>query len=379
MPRLINAICDRALLGAYTEDQSRVGSRTVRRAVREVLGRPRAKRPARRWHWAVAVAALVLAGGGALAAGSRLGPAVRDLAHLGRARPAAAPAAPATSGSPAAPARGEISGLPAKAAVVAAVATPEVHLPPASELRPAAVDAGKAAPEVVQTAAPAARAEPKSAPPSSPATSLARLLADPAVRADKASAFSSMYARWGLEFDPGKHALGCDRGRSEGLRCLFGAGNLAKLRRIDLPAILELGPAGGPRHYAALVALDDQSATLEVGGRRIRVPQAEMAPPLWDGTFILLWRAPAIAGQVLEQGQRSADVMWVRERLGAIDGTPVPERDRDVFDDALRARIVAFQRSRALVPDGIVGEETFVHLSFAPGEPAMPRLAKVGS
>src|SRR5581483_1932555 len=38
VPRLINAICDRALLGAYARGRGRVDARTVRRAAREIAG-----------------------------------------------------------------------------------------------------------------------------------------------------------------------------------------------------------------------------------------------------------------------------------------------------------------------------------------------------
>jgi len=40
VPRLINVVCDRALLGAYTEDQHRIDAATVRRAASEVFGKP---------------------------------------------------------------------------------------------------------------------------------------------------------------------------------------------------------------------------------------------------------------------------------------------------------------------------------------------------
>jgi general secretion pathway protein A len=54
VPRLINVICDRALLGAYTEDQHRIDASTVRRAASEVFG----KQVASRWiGWAGAGAA----------------------------------------------------------------------------------------------------------------------------------------------------------------------------------------------------------------------------------------------------------------------------------------------------------------------------------
>ena len=56
VPRLINVIADRALLGAYTREQARVDAATVRRAAAEVMGRPAGswrrwgvRRPRRRW------------------------------------------------------------------------------------------------------------------------------------------------------------------------------------------------------------------------------------------------------------------------------------------------------------------------------------------
>ncbi len=58
IPRLINVICDRALLGAFSREQSRVNRRLARHAVREVAGEER-----RSWRpWlASAAAVLVLA------------------------------------------------------------------------------------------------------------------------------------------------------------------------------------------------------------------------------------------------------------------------------------------------------------------------------
>src|SRR2546426_9295485 len=64
VPRLLNTICDRALLGAYATGQTRVTEAIVRRAASEVLGR-RARR--RRWMVATATAALLLAAGGTIA------------------------------------------------------------------------------------------------------------------------------------------------------------------------------------------------------------------------------------------------------------------------------------------------------------------------
>ena len=172
--------------------------------------------------------------------------------------------------------------------------------------------------------------------------------------------------------------MGCERGRPQGLRCLTRSGTWAKLRRIDLPAIIELATPTWDRRYATVVAVDDQTATLDLGGRRYTFPLSEVDRH-WDGAFILLWKGAALSSLTIDPGTRGKDVEWVRQRLSELDGEPIAAKNRDVFDDELRARVITFQRSRALQPDGIVGEETLAHLSIAPRDPSVPRLSRAGS
>src|SRR5436309_7631434 len=63
VPRRLNIICDRALLGAYATGQTRVKDRIVRRAAKEVLG----TRRGRRWLTATATAVLLVAAGSTIA------------------------------------------------------------------------------------------------------------------------------------------------------------------------------------------------------------------------------------------------------------------------------------------------------------------------
>jgi general secretion pathway protein A len=349
IPRLINSICDRALLGAFTQDRRQVDTATVRRAAREVLGAtPRLLSfGSRRSVVAaslVAVALLVgvpvlLARGPAPSSrGSRL------LSWLHRSTEVPAPdrAAPRAS----------------SAARLADGATSQSRAP---EALPAAL---------------ASPSEPRGAP--TPAPSLAALLANPALRAEIQSAFRNLYALWGIDFDGGGSTLGCERALDEGLRCLFKTGTWTKLRRYDLPAILELSSPLGGRRYATVVALGPDRATVDVGGQAHTFTLSEIDRS-WEGAFVLLWKPPRIGASSIKPGAQGKDVDWVRERLGAVDGIPATRGSSDVFDGALKARVVAFQRARSLIPDGIVGEETLIQLSTAQPDPGAPRLARTGS
>jgi general secretion pathway protein A len=326
IPRLINAICDRALLGAYAQNTHRVDAPTVRRAAREVLGGP-APRVGRRWPWAAVGAAVILAGTGILLSQERLGlTAISMAVH----RPSAA--------------GGESQPGPTSA-----------NTPPPRPAQPAAATS-----------------------PVTRSVALAELLSDPALRADRESAFRSLYAQWGVHISESTLTHDCEREPRQGLRCLVRTGTWAKLRRIDLPATIELTAPTWERRFATIVAMDDHTATVELGGQRHTFPLGELGRH-WEGSFVVLWKGPVLRSPSVEPGTRSKDVEWVRQRLGALDGGPVAPTDRDVFDDELRARVISFQRSRSLQPDGIVGDETLAHLSLSPGDRTIPRLSRAGS
>ena len=308
IPRLINTICDRALLGAYSAARANVSAGIVRRAAGEVLGRL----PGRRRWVEVAVAAAILlavAGGGTFAA-----------ARFGR--------------------------WPLR--------TPAVTGPASATTTEAESAAPRPAPE-----------------PARP--SLATILAEPAPGNESTAAFAALYARWQVDYRPRTGELACEHARQVGLRCVFRSGSWSIVRRLNLPAILTLNGASGDMRPAVLTALGDDSATLEMAGRTLTLPLREVER-VWDGAFVALWRPPSLAAAALAPGTRDRGVPWLRERLAVADGQTPPARSSDLYDDDLKRRVMAFQRSQQLAPDGIVGEETLLRLSIVGGEGTAPSL-----
>ena len=300
VPRLLNTICDRALLGAYATGQMRVKEVIVRRAAREVLG----GRRSRRWMVVTATAALLVVAGGTIALFASGG-----LPRLG--------AWPLS--------RAETAGPSPTAAPAVATATGE---------RPGQ--------------------EP----------TLSAILEDPSVTADRASAFVNLYALWSLDARTGNADPGCEVGRVAGLRCLSRTGTWTVLRRLNLPAILELATPDGRKHHVVLTGIDGERATLQIGPRQVTLPRAEIER-FWDGPFVMVWKSPVAGPLPLQPGMRGRDVAWLRQRLGALDGQPAPANAGQVYDDELKRRVAAFQRVESLAPDGIAGEETLVRLAAA--------------
>ncbi|MGH7319041.1 MAG: AAA family ATPase [Candidatus Rokuibacteriota bacterium] len=349
VPRLINVICDRALLGAYAQDKQRIDAGTVRRAATEVRGRVSGYRHVRPMVWVPALACLGLAIVGAWAVRSwepftRLPSAAKPL--VTQTRPPLAVQAEAPPVVPVVSARDESDRDPVGRRPDA-VAGPEFTVSPAGASQP-------------------------------PASKLAEVLSDSSIRSDKRSAFARLYARWGLEYPNAESGLGCERERLQGLACLFRTGTWKKLRRFNLPAIIELVAPNGTRHYATVAALGSQNATLEFGGREFTFPVGEI-DSFWDGAFILLWNPLGLHAIPIRPGSRGRDIEWLRERLAELDGKPAARNHKDVYDDELKARVVAFQRSRSLIPDGVVAEETLTHLAIALGDRRIPAVSRTAT
>jgi len=334
VPRLINIMCDRALLGAYSLNRRRVTASIVCRAGREARGVVpwyRRFRPA----WTPWVVAL-----GALLVGIAIFLALSNPSVLRRTVAAAAllrsddhirnpnfdPAPPAPS--------------------------PGIAEADASPVRP---KAGAISVTV----------------PTGPR--LAEILADPSRRGNSDTSFSALYAQWGIKVPLGPADLGCTAGRERGFECLFQVGGWPKLRRFDLPAILELVLPAGLRHRVALVALGEESASLSIGGKEYTFPLWEI-DGVWDGSFILLWKPP-IAQRRLSLGTRGEDVLWVRRTLDSLEGQPASPSVFDLYDEGLRQRVLEYQRDRSLVPDGFVGSETLVRLSVDLGSTNAPSIS----
>jgi general secretion pathway protein A len=208
-----------------------------------------------------------------------------------------------------------------------------------------------------------------------PEPTLAAILDDPSLTADRASAFVNLYALWGLDARNVNADRGCELGRAAGLRCLARTGTWTVLRRLNLPAILELATPDGRKHHVVLASLDGDRATVEIGPRRVTLPAGEVER-FWDGPFVMIWKSPVTGPMPLHPGMGGRDVAWLRQRLGALDGQPITAKANQTYDDELKRRVAVFQQGEALVPDGIAGEETLVRLvATAPGAngPALNR------
>jgi len=121
------------------------------------------------------------------------------------------------------------------------------------------------------------------------------------------------------------------------------------------------------------VALDDEKATIDLGGATREIPIAAISR-YWFGDFLLLWKPPLAIAKSLAPGMRGAEVRWLRENLRTAQGLPQTPRTSDVYDDELTKLVQDFQRSHRLNADGVAGVQTQIVLDSVVNPSGSPTL-----
>jgi general secretion pathway protein A len=319
VPRLINVICDRALLGAYSEEQRRVSRGMIRRAAAEISGKPQSTSWPR---WVIPTfglaAAVVIAFGILTALDDRL----------------------TTIDS-----------------TVEAAAAAEV----ASKSEPQPEFAAEALPEVVEEEAP-----------QDAEASLDEQLRLASELTSTESALMTLLDIWGVDYQRGQR--GCAQAADAGYECLFQRGSWSGLRQFDRPAILTLIDRRGAAHNVVLTAVGGATVELSIGGVAVTHALADVSE-MWFGEYLLLWQPPNGVSESLGPGSTGAGVTWLRQSLAAIDERyATVEPESGVYDDDLANRVRDFQRDNRLDVDGLAGHQTQIIINSLLRPDDTPRL-----
>jgi len=340
VPRRINLLCDRALLGAYVENQPQVTRVILRRAASEVFsgqevapGALLTSAAGRRWPL-VAAGAL----GGVIISAVLWQLAAHDAKPGMQTAQAASntPAALVGTGAVSAPKPGAAahgaSTAAAAAGAQAAALAPAVAAPPAA----AAVAAGDGA--------------------------------------GRAAALRQLAGMWGLALVDGDP---CPTAARLNLRCLQTKGGIDELRQLDRPAVLTMrDDAEAPKHVL-LTALDKRKATIMTPGGTPLTISLDALDARFSGEFTTFWRAPRSWRDEVSVGDHGPDVDWLAKRLSQLYELKKPQENQPL-DAALRSRLTEFQTEQHLKADGVAGPKTFIRLYQLGGVQEPRLLARAG-
>jgi general secretion pathway protein A len=149
------------------------------------------------------------------------------------------------------------------------------------------------------------------------------------------------------------------------VRCFKTQSSLEFVRRLGRPGIVNLRDDGNRTAYALLLGLNDQGATLKMGGAVQTISLVSFAK-LWQGEFATYWRVPpGYAGSVGE-GDTGPVVEFIATRLAGLAGE-APPTGQPTMNAALRSKVARFQATHGIRATGTAGPTTFMQLNRAIG------------
>ena len=349
VPRLINILCDRALLGAYLLSLRQVTPEIIHKAAEEALG-------------VTATGAISI--------------------------PRRAASTPNTARLPRLPLRWLEISLATAALIVAVLLLRQYwqHDPSPDVVPVAVTEAPTTASILPDSAATAPAPTAVVAAPTAVTTaskSTAATVAAPTIAMPMPSSLASLGmplnpavlqlgSLWDKDFRPAAGEKLCRGLHRIRLECLRGHAEWSDLTAMNLPAVLTLSMGHGDLRYVLLRELGNNTATLATSQGPVRVPLAQL-DPLWTGEYLALWKRET---DELEMGPNTlgTPIIWLRRRLGERQGKPVGHPDDiayDHWDENLRHSVVRYQTANGIRPDGIAGARTLLALSDRRNAPSL--------
>ena len=329
IPRLINVLCDRALLGAYGQQRGGVNKKLIAQAASEVFGGP-ATQPSSSPAlplWILLVTVIAIAG---LVIGVWISQASGPLDNADR---VSLNDEPPVEGEP-------------KLSSSSAPTEPAELVPSTSSVQPI-----QPTPAVGDTANRAV-VESDGAATVSPAVSTPRW---------QLSLQEASNVLWQAAMDSPVPTSVCPPPQITGLQCARETVQVwNELIKLNRPVLLEMVTEDKFAAAAFVLSFKDASALTWTREGLLKVSLAELAKQ-WSGGVQYLWQAPRGWKGSVGLGDKSPIVNVLAQMFATLDGMSVPEVK--AYGPALEARVRLFQEAEGLVSDGVVGEQTILRLN----------------
>lgn len=335
IPRLINVLCDRALLGAYGQQRSRVNKKLIAEAAAEVFGEKAAvpvsqSNVGKRALLALLIAAASAAGGYWLNQSN-----VSESNILAR-----GPASDLSAGPDASVSdndydlSGRSSTQPSQQPAV--ISRNKLG----NEINAGIVDGGFSQPEV-------SAALGQDITPTVPAWEL---------RIQEANE-----RFWQAASNTPVPSTVCPPPKITGLSCSKQAVNVWNdVMSLNRPVLLEMVTKDKFAAAALVLAFGDARALTWTRQGILEVPLGELADS-WTGGVQYLWQAPQGWTGSVGLGSNSPVVDVIAQMFATLDGMAAPKVES--FGPALEARVRLFQEREGIAADGVVGEQTILRLN----------------
>lgn len=165
---------------------------------------------------------------------------------------------------------------------------------------------------------------------------------------------------WNLEYSPFQDGNACDFALTYGLLCEVQHGNWQSLKELNRPAVLKFSAGLQGKFWGAIIAIRGLNASLVFGEKRVEVNLNELST-IWTGEYKILWQAPNGYHRTLKMGDQGIAVVWLSTQLKKLVSDNIVIKS--FFDQSLHNALVKYQKRHYLQGDGIAGMRTILNIN----------------
>ncbi|WP_251359070.1 ExeA family protein [Kangiella sp. TOML190] len=185
-------------------------------------------------------------------------------------------------------------------------------------------------------------------------------------------AAQNLFALWGLEYLPFQSAQACEFARQYSLECDNGVADWAFVEQLNRPVNLKFQSATDGFYWGLLVSLDGDKVSLQFGNNKVETNKSKLNP-IWTGEYRLFWKKPLGMREAIKLGERGPHISWLLDSIRQVDGNAIAASR---YNQEVKSWVEGFQKTAGLVADGVVGKHTVILLNNQVS-PEIPKL-KVG-
>ena len=175
-------------------------------------------------------------------------------------------------------------------------------------------------------------------------------------------AFVPLFQAWDIMYNPEADGDACTFAQRHQLRCLRQLGGIAAMRSLDKPAVLSISNEEGLKAYSTVLKLAGTKATLASEDDDAEVALSSLAL-FSHNDFTLLWKAPKGYDAPVRPGHSGALVATLAEQVTQALHQSWIGAPRTQYDDTLKEQVKTLQRQEGLSPDGVAGPLTWIHIN----------------
>ncbi len=187
------------------------------------------------------------------------------------------------------------------------------------------------------------------------------------------TAIESLFVVWGIPPASLEGNTACEKAAGAGLGCIYDKGDFAELTSYNRPAVLELTDKSGNRHQILLTGLETRQAEIRIDNKKHHI-EIDQLLRYWNGDYLVFWKQPPGGLQIIKPGDSGEAIVWLNNRLDSVLGNDTENPAPRYFGESLRQKLVEFQKMAGIMADGIAGPQTLVKLATLAGGEDIPTL-----